>query len=58
MKEKKPSTVVQSVQERFKRAYLDSRQGIHKLELDLNRSQIIVVTDNGRKIYRPYRWDH
>ncbi|MGO1189039.1 MULTISPECIES: hypothetical protein [Vibrio] len=58
MKKKDIAIMAQSAQERFKHAYLNSRQGIKKLELDLNRSHIIVVTDNGRRIYRPYGWDH
>lgn len=58
MKKKDITTMDQSAQERFKHAYLNSRKGIKKLELDLNRRHIIVVTDSGRRIYRPYGWDH
>ncbi|WP_164520889.1 hypothetical protein [Vibrio aphrogenes] len=45
-------------QERFQRAYLASRKLMQQIDLDLNRSQIIVVADNGRTLYRPFRWDH
>lgn len=44
--------------ERFQLSYQKSKQGLHKLELELNRKKIIVVSDHGRKISRPYRWDH
>lgn len=47
-----------SAPQRFQKAYLHSRKMMQRIDLDLNRSQIIVVVDNGRQIYRPYRWDH
>ncbi|MGO2497002.1 MAG: hypothetical protein ACTH6I_03180 [Vibrio litoralis] len=47
-----------TVQQRFQKAYLKSRKMMQRIDLDLNRSQIVVVADNGRQIYRPYRWDH
>lgn len=47
-----------SAPQRFQKAYLHSRKMMKRIDLDLNRSQIIVVADNGRQIYRPYRWDH
>ncbi len=43
---------------RFKKAYQNARHGMHKQELEFNRKQIIVISDHGRKISRPYRWDH
>ncbi|MFH0258053.1 hypothetical protein ACGRL8_13740 [Vibrio rumoiensis] len=45
-------------QQRFQQAYLKSRKAMQRIDLDLNRSQIIVVAEGGRQIYRPYRWDH
>ncbi|MCF7352778.1 hypothetical protein [Vibrio sp. CK2-1] len=47
-----------TAQQRFQKAYLKSRKMMQRIDLDLNRSQIVVVADNGRQIYRPYRWDH
>lgn len=47
-----------TAQKRFQKAYLKSRKMMQRIDLDLNRSQIVIVTDNGRQIYRPYRWDH
>lgn len=47
-----------TTQQRFQKAYLKSRKMMQRIDLDLNRSQIVVVADNGRQIYRPYRWDH
>ncbi|MGV3000572.1 hypothetical protein [Vibrio sp. E150_018] len=47
-----------TAQQRFRKAYLKSRKMMQRIDLDLNRSQIVVVADNGRQIYRPYRWDH
>ncbi|HCH00497.1 MAG TPA: hypothetical protein DEV85_01220 [Vibrio sp.] len=47
-----------TTRQRFQKAYLKSRKMMQRIDLDLNRSQIVVVADNGRQIYRPYRWDH
>ncbi|WP_157945991.1 hypothetical protein [Vibrio gangliei] len=47
-----------SARQYFQQAYVTARKMMQRMDLDLNRKQIIVVADQGRKIYRPYRWDH
>lgn len=58
MKEKEMISVGETAQERFKKAYLAARKSQQKVDHDINRRQIIVVADHGRRIYRPYPWDH
>ncbi|MFV0576821.1 MAG: hypothetical protein ACK5NC_15575 [Vibrio sp.] len=42
----------------FKEGYLAARKMMQKIDMDINRSQIIVIEDQGKRIYRPFRWDH
>lgn len=52
------NNVKASTHQRFQKAYLESRNALQRINLDLNRHQVIIVSGRDQRTYHSHPRDH